>query len=57
MKKKENRVPSRGMSTQRENDHNRPHFYGDYYDRYGQRRNSSCRGCLFDGQCTTCLED
>lgn len=57
MKKKETQVPSRGMSTQRENDRNRPHFYGDYYDRYGQRRNSTCRGCPFDGQCTTCLED
>lgn len=34
-----------------------PHYYGDYYDKYGTRRNSACRGCPFDGQCTTCLED
>ena len=57
MKKKKEMKSRKGLPIRREDDYHRPHFYGDYIDRYGVRRNTSCRGCPFDGQCTTCLED
>lgn len=56
MRKMEDKAPKKEQPIRKE-EHPLPHFYGDYYDRFGVRRNSSCRGCPFDGQCTTCLED
>lgn len=53
-KKKEQPKPEQTIITE---DRGLPYYYGDYYDKYGTRRNSACRGCPFDGQCTTCLED
>ena len=57
MTKKKKEFPKKEQPITRADDFSVPHFYGDYYDRFGQRRNSLCRGCPFDGQCTTCLED
>ena len=57
MTQKKKEFPKKELPITRADDYSGPHFYGDYYDRFGQRRNSLCRGCPFDGQCTTCLED
>ena len=57
MTKKKKEFPKKEQPITRADDYSVPHFDGDYYDRFGQRRNSLCRGCPFDGQCTTCLED
>lgn len=57
MRKKETKVLKKEQPITSEKERPLPHFYGDYYDRFGVRRNTTCRGCPFDGQFTTCLED
>lgn len=56
MSKKENKMTQNPKPVVKEERPRLP-FYGDHYDRFEEQRNTACRGCPYNGQCSTCFED